>query len=391
MRALQVEQGRVGGLGSLLHYSPRNMNISMAVANQNKAQGYNLLKSALFPSSGQGLLKFARLVGLAPVALSSLISVSSAQAQSATAFTAARACVPTCRDGFICHNQICINACNPPCRDGAICTGGTSAQCRLDWAAVSMNQQTKRPSSTERLPFANPPEELDPDNALPFRAMTGGPPSQAWERDQQNPPNKRTASKEEGRTARKGRRARAPSSDDRSHSHSIHLRNRLRLIVGARLGLHTQSSRYVVDEGISGSQGGLSVGVRWHFNHHWGTLLTTEAMLGSWVGDRSYSSQGRMSTLRMQLAPYYRPYRHIMLGPTVAFGRNNYGSNTELFLERNTWLSGIGFQLGWLPGLGENIQATTGLMLIRERFDGPAALPVGGQSMDVYSSLAVAF
>jgi hypothetical protein len=39
--------------------------------------------------------------------------------------TPARAadCVPSCRDGFLCHQGQCIEACNPPCAEGELCTG----------------------------------------------------------------------------------------------------------------------------------------------------------------------------------------------------------------------------------------------------------------------------
>jgi hypothetical protein len=39
--------------------------------------------------------------------------------------TTARAaeCVPSCRDGYICHQGQCIAACNPPCAEGEKCVG----------------------------------------------------------------------------------------------------------------------------------------------------------------------------------------------------------------------------------------------------------------------------
>ena len=33
-------------------------------------------------------------------------------------------CVPSCRDGYLCHEGACIEACNPPCGAGEQCVGG---------------------------------------------------------------------------------------------------------------------------------------------------------------------------------------------------------------------------------------------------------------------------
>lgn len=35
----------------------------------------------------------------------------------------AQDCVPSCRDGYLCHQGQCIAACNPPCAEGEQCVG----------------------------------------------------------------------------------------------------------------------------------------------------------------------------------------------------------------------------------------------------------------------------
>ena len=39
----------------------------------------------------------------------------------------AQKCVPTCRDGYVCHKGECILACNPPCAEGEVCV--SDGQC----------------------------------------------------------------------------------------------------------------------------------------------------------------------------------------------------------------------------------------------------------------------
>lgn len=50
---------------------------------------------------------------IAAVILGSLMTTT-AQAQD---------CVPSCRDGYLCHQSQCIAACNPPCAEGEQCVG----------------------------------------------------------------------------------------------------------------------------------------------------------------------------------------------------------------------------------------------------------------------------
>lgn len=58
-------------------------------------------------------------------ALIKLATVSAVLMLGSLTTTSARAadCVPSCRDGFLCHQGTCIEACNPPCGEGELCTG----------------------------------------------------------------------------------------------------------------------------------------------------------------------------------------------------------------------------------------------------------------------------
>lgn len=55
---------------------------------------------------------------VAVFALSSLYSWDSLAAEE----NATAACVPSCRDGFVCVSGACVSRCNPPCEEGAVCT-----------------------------------------------------------------------------------------------------------------------------------------------------------------------------------------------------------------------------------------------------------------------------
>jgi hypothetical protein len=48
----------------------------------------------------------------------------------AAAFAQDPACVPPCREGFLCHQGACISACNPECPPGERCTA--DARCVAD-------------------------------------------------------------------------------------------------------------------------------------------------------------------------------------------------------------------------------------------------------------------
>lgn len=53
-------------------------------------------------------------------------------------------CIPSCRDGYICHQGQCITACNPPCAEGERCSAdgqcvadaGSAAAAESPYAAV---------------------------------------------------------------------------------------------------------------------------------------------------------------------------------------------------------------------------------------------------------------
>ena len=57
-------------------------------------------------------------------ALIKLATLSAALMLASLTPTSVRAadCVPSCRDGFLCHESKCIEACNPPCAEGESCT-----------------------------------------------------------------------------------------------------------------------------------------------------------------------------------------------------------------------------------------------------------------------------
>lgn len=56
---------------------------------------------------------------------------------SLTTTAQAQDCVPSCRDGYLCHQGQCIEACNPPCAQGEQCVGdGQCAAQESTYAAV---------------------------------------------------------------------------------------------------------------------------------------------------------------------------------------------------------------------------------------------------------------
>jgi hypothetical protein len=60
---------------------------------------------------------------------------------SLTTTAQAQDCVPSCRDGYLCHQGQCIEACNPPCAEGEQCAG--DGQC-----VAAADSSAEAPAST---------------------------------------------------------------------------------------------------------------------------------------------------------------------------------------------------------------------------------------------------
>ncbi len=55
------------------------------------------------------------------------------------------ACFPECRDGFFCHNGVCLSRCNPPCSFGQQCTA--AATCVVQSPAPSVGNTSPEPAT----------------------------------------------------------------------------------------------------------------------------------------------------------------------------------------------------------------------------------------------------
>jgi len=65
---------------------------------------------------------------------------------SLTTTAQAQDCVPSCRDGFLCHQGQCVDACNPPCAEGEQCVG--DGQCVAAGASSPAQESTYEPVDT---------------------------------------------------------------------------------------------------------------------------------------------------------------------------------------------------------------------------------------------------
>lgn len=109
------------------------------------------------------------------------------------------------------------------------------------------------------------------------------------------------------------------------------------------------------------------MGGRWHLSKRFGFVLTAEALIGNnWLGKTENTSEGRVSSLRAQFAPYFRPGRRVIIGPTFAFGERWYTINREGFslseTTGNHLFTGSGIQVGWLIGRNQEFMIAGGPM-----------------------------
>lgn len=58
-----------------------------------------------------------------------------------------KACVPSCRSGFVCIEGQCVSACNPACPEGTRCT--SEGECERDGVAAYERQAAERPAQVE--------------------------------------------------------------------------------------------------------------------------------------------------------------------------------------------------------------------------------------------------
>lgn len=265
-----------------------------------------------------------------------------------------------------------------------MCTGGTGAQCQLrSKASTPKVLSPKAVSPEDRLPVREVPEALQEGQLLVRQEP------EAWQEDQQRLRALR-------RAARNKRKANASTSWRPASQRRQWLNNRRpRMVLGARLGIHSSSSRYSLEDELSGGQGGLQGGLRWHLHNQFGLQLMAEALIGSWYERGLDSVQGSVRSLRIKLAPYFRPARNFMVGPTLSIGRNYYALYENRWdpkpISSRKWLTGYGVQFGWLLGAEQQIQFTSGFMVIEESDEGIAALPIGRASLEMYSTLSFAF
>jgi hypothetical protein len=83
---------------------------------------------------------------------------------SLTTTAQAQDCVPSCRDGYLCHQGQCIEACNPPCAEGEQCAG--DGQC-----VAAADSSAEAPASTYAV--------VDTSSGSAGPVDTGGKPSTA--------------------------------------------------------------------------------------------------------------------------------------------------------------------------------------------------------------------
>jgi hypothetical protein len=77
----------------------------------------------------------------------------------------AEECVPSCRDGYICHQGQCITACNPPCAEGEQCIG--EGQCVAAVSSAGAQQTTYTPVDTSGGSVASVDSGSKPSTAIP--------------------------------------------------------------------------------------------------------------------------------------------------------------------------------------------------------------------------------
>lgn len=58
----------------------------------------------------------------------------------------AKDCVPSCREGYLCHQGQCIEACNPPCAEGERCVG--EGECVAEAQSATASEPVYTPVAT---------------------------------------------------------------------------------------------------------------------------------------------------------------------------------------------------------------------------------------------------